>query len=391
MTQPRSFLSYFSRVTSSGRRYLPEIDGLRFFAIITVFLYHSGTHLKRTAHTSFLHHPDSTWLHWFTSRGGMGVDVFFAISGFILALPFAKHYLQDRSPVSLRQYFLRRLTRLEPPYIITLVGFFILQIALGIYTFRESSPHFLASLFYVHNIVYDSWSTINPVAWSLEVEVQFYLLAPLFFTVFAIPGKVLRRSILIALILAFLAFNQYAREWIEDGHLRKSIIVYLSTFGIGILMADIYLLDKEKIRLPLLADVCGIAALFLLFYFAKDYSSFHSRLGFHIGIFLLFVSALFSHWFQRFFRIPVIAVIGGMCYTIYLLHYALIAFIADFTNHWVISQHYELYYLFHTLLFAAIVLFVSAIFFLLIEKPCMRSDWPKRLRQWFRQRIFTKG
>ena len=39
-------------------------------------------------------------------------------------------------------------------------------------------PHLLASLGYVHNIVYGVPSTINVVAWSLEIEVQFYILAP---------------------------------------------------------------------------------------------------------------------------------------------------------------------------------------------------------------------
>ena len=40
------FLSHFSRVTSSGR-FIPEIDGLRFVAIVTVVMLHLGTHLKR--------------------------------------------------------------------------------------------------------------------------------------------------------------------------------------------------------------------------------------------------------------------------------------------------------------------------------------------------------
>ena len=58
--------------------------------------------------------------------GFRGVELFFVISGFILGLPFAAHYLKGAAPVSLRKYYLRRLTRLEPPYIVALLVLFIL-------------------------------------------------------------------------------------------------------------------------------------------------------------------------------------------------------------------------------------------------------------------------
>jgi len=46
------------------------------------------------------------------------------ISGFILAAPFVGHYLHDKKRVNLGSYFIRRLTRLEPPYVIVMVMFF---------------------------------------------------------------------------------------------------------------------------------------------------------------------------------------------------------------------------------------------------------------------------
>jgi peptidoglycan/LPS O-acetylase OafA/YrhL len=51
---------------------------------------------------------------WWWVRLDLGVKVFFAISGFILALPFLKYYfgLSDKK-VQLKSYFIRRLTRLE--------------------------------------------------------------------------------------------------------------------------------------------------------------------------------------------------------------------------------------------------------------------------------------
>src|SRR5690606_17688210 len=149
-------------------------------------------------------------------EGGIGVDVFFAISGFILALPFAKHHLFATPPVSIKGYFTRRITRLEPPYVISLTILLGVHILILHESFREMLPHYLASLFYVHGFVYDEWSRINPVAWSLEVEVQFYILAPLLAMVFKIPGKVQRRSVIVGIILLSVLHRNFNYEWIEQ-------------------------------------------------------------------------------------------------------------------------------------------------------------------------------
>jgi len=62
----------------------------------------------------------TSWLNKVFSAGHNGVPLFFAISGFILSLPFARQGLGGGSPVSLRQYYIRRVTRIEPPYVIQL-------------------------------------------------------------------------------------------------------------------------------------------------------------------------------------------------------------------------------------------------------------------------------
>jgi peptidoglycan/LPS O-acetylase OafA/YrhL len=47
-------------------------------------------------------------------HGGRGVELFFAVSGMVLGLSFARHYLKGDPVPSLGRYFKRRLTRLEP-------------------------------------------------------------------------------------------------------------------------------------------------------------------------------------------------------------------------------------------------------------------------------------
>jgi peptidoglycan/LPS O-acetylase OafA/YrhL len=146
---------------------------------------------------------------WLIFTGHFGVQLFFVISGFVLALPFAQHYIDGGRPVKIKDYFLRRLTRLEPPYIISLIIYVIVRFYFAGYNIDkiiELWPHFWAHVFYVHGFIYGSISqpgyvSVNHVTWSLEMEVQFYILAPLLANVFRITSPAVRRGVMIGAIV----------------------------------------------------------------------------------------------------------------------------------------------------------------------------------------------
>src|SRR5579883_2503419 len=109
-----------SRVTSSGR-YVPELDGLRFVAIGLVVWQHVQQHIDAREDAQ---HRTLDFVSAFVQNMRIGVELFFVISGFILGLPFAMHFVRGDRKVDLKKYFLRRLTRLEPPYVIAMIAFF---------------------------------------------------------------------------------------------------------------------------------------------------------------------------------------------------------------------------------------------------------------------------
>lgn len=115
--QRRGILDHLSRRTD-GRSFIPVVDGLRFLAIAMVVLNHVGNNSRMPL-------PLHPRLLQVFQEGHFGVEIFFAISGFILALPFARHALVGGKPVDLKRYFVRRVTRLEPPYLISLTLIFL--------------------------------------------------------------------------------------------------------------------------------------------------------------------------------------------------------------------------------------------------------------------------
>ena len=117
------------------------------------------------------------------------VEFFFVLSGFILALPFARHYIKFTKKVNLKSYFYRRLTRLEPPYIILMTVLCVAYVYSDRIQITEAINSFLASLVYSHNIIFNSPSFINVVAWSLEIEIQFYILVPILSLLFSVKNK----------------------------------------------------------------------------------------------------------------------------------------------------------------------------------------------------------
>ena len=176
----------------SGAASVPEdvwsskIDGLRSIAIASVVLFHAAGNFRFYALGGQKSYPGAAAnaLDAFLKTGEYGVPLFFAISGFILGLPFASRYLVGGKPVNLGKYLWRRVTRLEPPYFFALGVLFAINVVEN--QGFENFPNLLASMFYVHNFAYGEPSAILVVAWSLEVEVQFYLCMPVLALLFAI-------------------------------------------------------------------------------------------------------------------------------------------------------------------------------------------------------------
>lgn len=316
------------------------------------------------------------------AHGGNGVEIFFAISGFILAWPFARQYLQAGRIVDLRLYFLRRLTRLEPPYIVMLVIRCVLLLAAGAHTIHFLLVHLIASIFYFHNIAFGISSRIEAVSWTLEIEVQFYCLAPLLTLIYKIPRAWLRRVLLISMIASAAPLQRaFLPGWYgpqNTGAFTLSILNFIQFFLAGLLVADLYVDGWKRIPQSWRWDVVSVPLWFLLFWLQPNAFRFLAPLILPVVL----VGGFKGRIMPGFLRNPVISTIGGMCYSIYLTHRTTI-----FILHAVLARfhlHFWPWLAVSLILVAPASIAVGAVYFLLIERPCMDPRWPQKLIARFR-------
>jgi peptidoglycan/LPS O-acetylase OafA/YrhL len=167
----------------------PGFDGVRALAALMVVVYHAVF-----------------FNTFFSTRGGSvlgtlnaGVWIFFVTSGCLLYLPFAASHLRGARPVDLRGYATRRVARIYPAYWLVLAFFTVVAPRINIYGLHGFLLHTTLTQTYVHvNPFVDGL----PPAWSLVVEVSFYLFLPLYA---AAIGALARRRPPLAVELSGLA------------------------------------------------------------------------------------------------------------------------------------------------------------------------------------------
>src|SRR5579863_4511460 len=91
--------------SSSSRIYFSSLDGWRALSVIGVILYHGR----------FSFFSDDSYMRRISAHGEMGVDVFFAISGFLICSLLLQEF-RHTDQISLRGFYLRRFFRIVPAY-----------------------------------------------------------------------------------------------------------------------------------------------------------------------------------------------------------------------------------------------------------------------------------
>ena len=165
------------------------IDGIRAIAVLWVIIFHIWIFQHNTFPNILGEVAQNPLLVWIT-KGDLGVDLFFVISGFLIGSILFKEYKRTKT-LNFKSFYLRRFLRLFPVY------FFSMIIALYFLDGNGAERWTTAwsNLIYVNNYVFKSYMGWT---WSLAIEEQFYIVIP-FLIVFLFP-KFRKKRVLFSIL-----------------------------------------------------------------------------------------------------------------------------------------------------------------------------------------------
>jgi peptidoglycan/LPS O-acetylase OafA/YrhL len=229
---------------AARRFYQPELDGLRFYAFLGVFVYH--TLPSQALFYRRLHLPLPGLWGAVAKSGASGVDLFFALSAFLITSLLLRER-QDTGDISLRLFYLRRILRIWPLYFAVLA----LGVVLAHTMTDQRLPWYYVAgyLLFIGNwvsAVFGHTQSVCSPLWTVSIEEQFYLVWP------ALMKMLARRGMIIAATLTFLLAT-LSQAGIVLAGLSGGYIYYGSTSRCGSLALGI-LLALFACRLPTLSN-----------------------------------------------------------------------------------------------------------------------------------------
>ena len=165
------------------------IDGIRAIAVLWVIIFHIWIFQHNTFPDILGEVAQNPLLVWIT-KGDLGVDLFFVISGFLIGSILFKEYKRTKT-LNFKSFYLRRFLRLFPVYLFSMIIALYFLDGNG----AERWTTAWSNLVYVNNYVFKSYMGWT---WSLAIEEQFYIVIP-FLIVFLFP-KFRKKRVLFSIL-----------------------------------------------------------------------------------------------------------------------------------------------------------------------------------------------
>lgn len=322
--------------------YLYALDGLRAISLIFVVMFHTWQQSWIYANIQLTPTLKLFDLEIIQRFGYVAIDTFFVLSGFCLFYPIARDMFGESKFTGWKQFFLKRVRRIYPSYIIILAFAVIFpKFSYAIYDAQNASEvikHLVSHLLFLHNTSDKTIMSMVPTAWTMSVEVQFYLLFPLI----CIPFK--KKPVLTFLAMAILgqALRMYLIGTINvSPQITQAITpTYIDVFGFGMLSAYFVVyarnklknIDSLKLCMTIISALCIFLAVCYMYWlkgaqFPKGHSAdvyfrFLYR-GFFSALIALFIfSACFSYdfWQRKIWGNKFFVFLSSISYTVYLWH-----------------------------------------------------------------------
>ena len=350
------------------KEHFHSLDALRFFAFFKVFLLH----LPITAFT---------WFSFIKAGGGLGVEFFFVLSGFLISFLCIREKEKGGS-FNLKNFFMRRVLRIWPLYFLMVAFAFATPSILNFldlgYSNEGYEPSAFYSLLFLENykmMQEGMMPNVSPlgVMWSLCIEEHFYIIWGIVFLL--IPARKFGIFTIIGLAISFLSKVFFTfKGW---GH--GEILTHLDLFCYGGLLAYIYFYKYDLFNKYIGLKPILYKRLILLFIFLMVLINpfilyegigllFHTTL---YGVLFFVLIALFLSK-EKIFKIRdrnPMNYLGKISYGLYVYHIIVINLLIQLFKKWewsLLSPMNAILFFFTSLLLSSLI---SAVSYRCFEKP----------------------
>lgn len=298
--------------------YRGDIDGLRALAIVLVVLFHAKLGIL--------------------SGGFVGVDVFFVISGYLIASIIANDV--GKGKFSIAQFYARRARRILPALLLvvlasTIAALYLLVLPQDLETFARSAR---ASLLFYSNFFFSrSGGYFKPAletqpmlhTWSLGVEEQFYFIAPLLLAPLMRSTRIRVWAVFAAVFVFFVVISQYG---VLRGGSKAFYWPHTRAFELmfGVAIATPFLKPLQG-RAAEFASVVGIIMIVLAamtFTEKTPFPGFAALLPTAGTALVIWSGSAASTYVGRALSTPVAVYFGKISYPLYLWHWPIFVFAA---------------------------------------------------------------
>ena len=315
---------------AGGSRYFPSLDGLRCLAVGIVMAAHAHVPPLRS--------------------GGVGVDIFFVLSGFLISSILFEEYSRH-GRISFGRFYMRRFLRLTPCLWTTVAFFVIVHALLGDpFPVKDSALALTYTMNWACAFGYQGEFDGLMHTWSLAIEEQFYLLWPLLFGTLVVLARSRAR---LALILGIAAIGVGAYRYFLTGHYSAERIYYgLDTHCDGLLCGAMLVPVAAYLRESALPQVvhtilgrclvplalCGIAVIACKLHWSRlsmQHFGFTASAG-ASGVIVLDLVAGRSSLLRGVLELAPLRWLGKISYGLYLWHFPIYELIArlDVIHDW---------------------------------------------------------
>jgi len=286
--------------------HLPALDLLRLFAALGVVLFHYAYRGARAEDLTVLSLPA---LEPVAKYGWFGVQLFFVISGFVIARSAI-----GRTAV---EFGIARAGRLWPAFIVCTTLTFLATWLFGAPRFETSVPHWLANLTMIAPVFRQPF--MDGAYWSIVVELTFYGWLALFIALGQFPKRT------DDIVLGWLSIALANEALIHSSILRHLFITeYAGFFCAGILIAEMAS-GRRGWQAPFLIAVSAVIACSEALVGGRETAAHYSteiKPVLMIALTLLSIAIVFLASRIRSLPLPggLPLAIGGLTYPLYLLH-----------------------------------------------------------------------